>query len=67
MHMIFDAANDDGLAFKIGQNAAEVTVQFVTQWFVAKEGPPVFGGEDRVHKNVGEGLRHGGMMWDSVI
>ena len=49
MHMIFNAPNDDGLAFEIGQNAAEVTVQYVAQEFVAEERPPVFGGKDRVH------------------
>ena len=60
--MIFHAAHDDGLAFEIGQDAAEVTIQFVAQRFVAEEGPAVFGGEDRVHENFGEGLRHDKMM-----
>lgn len=60
--MIFHAANDDGLAFEISQDAAEVTVQFIPQWFVAEEWPPVFGRKDRVHQNFGEGLRHGEIM-----
>ena len=60
--MVFHATHDDGLAFEIGQYATEVTVQFVAQWFVAEEGSPVFGGEDRMEENFGEGLRHDGMM-----
>jgi hypothetical protein len=35
MHMVFHAANDDGLAFEMSQDAAEVTLQFVAQGFVA--------------------------------
>ena len=54
MHMVLHAADNDGLAFQIRQDAAEVTVQFVTQWVVAKEWPAVFGGEDRVHQNLCE-------------
>jgi hypothetical protein len=51
----------------MGQDAVEVTVQFVAQRFVAEERPPVFGGEDRVHQNFGEGLRHDGIMRDAAI
>lgn len=60
--MIFHATHDDGLAFEIRQDAAEVFVQFITQRFVAEERPPVFDGKDRVHQNFGEGLRHAGIM-----
>lgn len=67
MHMIFHTANDDGLAFEIGQDAAEVTMQFVTQRFVAEERPPNFGGKDRVHQDFGEGLRHNGMMPNAAV
>ena len=65
-HVVFHAAHDDGLAFEIGQDAAEIFVQFVPQRFVAEERPPVFGGKDRVHQNFGEGLRHVGMMRNSA-
>ena len=65
--MIFHAADNDGLAFEVGQDAAEVAVQFITQRFVAEEWPPVFGGEDRVYKNFGERLRHVGMMRDAAV
>lgn len=63
--MVFHAAHDDGLAFEIGEDAAEIFVQFVAQRFVAEERPPVFGGKDRMHQNFGEGLRHAGMMRDN--
>jgi hypothetical protein len=59
---IFHAADDDGLAFEIGEDAAEIFVQFVAQRFVAEEWPSVLGGKDRVHENFGEGLRHSEMM-----
>ena len=62
MNMILHATDDDRLAIEVGQNATEVAVQFVTQRFVAEERPPVFGGQDRVHENFCEGLRHIGMM-----
>ena len=62
MHVILHAADNDGLAFKTGQDTAEAAVQFVAQRFVAQKRSPVFGGEDRVHENFGEGLRHDGMM-----
>ena len=65
MHMVFHTTHDDGLAFEIGQDAAEVAVQFVAQRFVAQERSPVFGGEDRVHENFGERLRHDEMMWET--
>ncbi len=65
--MIFHTTNNDGLAFEIGQDAAEVAVQFIAQRFVAQKGPPVFGGEDRVHENFGEGLRHDGIMRDAAV
>jgi hypothetical protein len=65
--MILYAAHDDGLAFEIGQDAAEIFVQFVAQWFVAEEWPAVFGGKDRMHENFGERLRHGEMMPDAAV
>ncbi len=67
MDVVFHASNDDGLAFEIRQDAAEVAVQFVAQRFVAEERLPVFGGKDRVHENFGEGLRHVEMMPDMAV
>lgn len=65
--MVFHAADDDWLAFEIGEDAADVSVQFVAQRFVPEKRPPVFGGKDRVHENFGEGLRHDEMMRDATI
>ena len=67
MNVVFHATDNDGLAFEIGQNAPEITVQFIAQWFVAEERPPVFGGKDRVHQDLGERLRHGKMMPDAAV
>lgn len=65
--MIFHATDNDGLAFEFREDAPEVTVQFIAQRFVAQKGPPVFGGEDRVHENFGERLRHVEMMRDAAV
>jgi hypothetical protein len=43
MNMVFHAADDDGLAVEIGQDAAEIAVQFFAQWFVAQKWATVFG------------------------
>ena len=37
--MIFRAADDEGLAIVMGENAAEVTVQFLAERFVAQKWP----------------------------
>jgi len=42
-HMVFHATEDDGLAIEIGQDAAEVAVQFFAEQFVAKKRATVFG------------------------
>jgi len=60
--MVFHATDDEGLAIEIGQDAAEVTVQFFAQKFVAEKWAAVFGGKNRMHENLGERLRHGVMM-----
>ena len=65
--MIFHSAQDDGLALEMGQDAAEVSVQFVAQRFVAEKRSAVFGREDRVHEYFGKGLRHVGMMPDAAV
>ena len=43
MDVIFDAAHDDRLAIQVGQNSAEVTVQFITESFVPEKRPAFFG------------------------
>ncbi len=65
--MILNATNDDGLTFEVCEDAAEVAVQFIAQRFVAEKWPPIFGGEDRMHQNFGERLRHGEMMPDVAV
>jgi hypothetical protein len=42
----------------VRQNAAEVTVQLFPQRFIAKKRTPVFGGENGVNQDFGEGLGH---------
>ena len=62
MNMVFDASHDDGLAIEVGQNPAEMAVQFLAQRTVAQKGAAIFGGENGVNQNLGEGLRHGTRM-----
>lgn len=62
MDVIFDAADDDRWTIEPGQDAAEVTVEFVAEGFVTEEGAAVFGGEDGVDEDFGEGLGHGRRM-----
>ena len=50
MNMVFDAANNNGLAIEVGQDSAEISVQFFAQWFVAQKWAAVFGGKDRVNQ-----------------
>jgi hypothetical protein len=57
--MIFDAADDDGLAVEAREDAAEVCVQFIAYAAVAKVGATVFGREDGVKQDFCEGLGHG--------
>ena len=42
MNMIFHPADNNGLAFEIGEDAAKVTMQLFAQRFVAQERPSVF-------------------------
>ena len=60
--MVLGAAHDDGLAIEIAEDAAKITVQFFAEGFVAQERLAVFGREDRMHQNLCERLRNGGMM-----
>ena len=65
--MILYSADDDRLAFELGQNAAEVTMQFIPKRSVTEERSPIFRREDRVHQDFGERLRHDGIMPDERI
>ena len=58
MHMVLDAAYDDGLAVEVGKNAAEVALEFVAERGVAQERAAVFGGKDGMNEDLGQGLRH---------
>jgi len=49
----------------IRQDAAQITVQFFAERFVAKKRAPVFGRENSVNQNLGERLRHGVRMRES--
>ena len=62
MNVVFNAANDERLAIVLGQNAAEVAVQFFAQGFVAEKRTAILGRENGVNQNLGEGLGHDGMM-----
>ena len=62
MNVVFDAADDDGLAGKVGQNAAKVAMQLFADGVVAQKGSAIFRGEHGVNQNLCEGLRHDGMM-----
>jgi len=46
----------------IRQDAAQIAVQFFAQRFVAKKWATIFGRENGVNQNLGEGLRHGVML-----
>jgi hypothetical protein len=63
MNMVFHTADDDRLAILVRQDAAEVTVQFIAQWFVTEQWAAVFGLEDGVNQNLGERLGHETMMF----
>ena len=65
--MILYSTDDDRLAFELGQDAAEVTVQFIPERFVTTERSPSFRREDRVHQDFGERLRDDGIMPDEPI
>jgi hypothetical protein len=41
MNVIFHTADDQGLAIVIGENAAEVTMQFFSQRFIAEKWPAI--------------------------
>ena len=60
--MVFNTADNDGLTFELGQNAAEVAMQLLAQCAVAQEWAAVFGGEHGVNQDFRKGLRHGGRM-----
>ena len=49
--MIFDAPGDDWLAIEIGQDAAQIMMQFIAEHRVAQKWPTFFGGKNRVDQN----------------
>ena len=51
MNVILDTSDDDGLAIEVGKNAAQITVQFLAQRFVAQEWPAFLGREDSMDEN----------------
>jgi hypothetical protein len=58
VNMVLDTAHNDWLAIEVGQNPAEVTMQFFTKNFVAQERSAFFRREHRMHQNFCERLRH---------
>jgi len=60
MHMVCDAADDDGRAIEFIGDIAEEGVGFVLERAVEQPGFAVLGGEDGVQIDGGERLRHGG-------
>ena len=63
MHMVFHAAHEEGRAIELFGDAAEIRVQSVARGFVAQERPSVFGGENQMNVNGGQGLWH---VWRMV-
>ena len=57
--MILHAADDEGLAIEMREDAAEVAVEFLAERFVAEERAAIFGREDHVQEDLCERLRHG--------
>jgi len=51
MRVVFHTANNNGLAIKLVQNAANVAVQFFAKTFVAQKRTAVFRGKNRVNQN----------------
>jgi hypothetical protein len=58
MHVILHAAYDHRRTVESVQDAADVSVHFLTEGAVAQERPALFGREDNVQEDFGEGLRH---------
>jgi len=65
--MIFYATDDERLAIVIGQDAAEVMVQFFAQRLIAEIWAAVFGRESGVKQNLCERLWHGTKMRKSDL
>ena len=58
MHVVLDAAHNDGLAIEVAEDAPQVAVQFLAQGPLAQERSALFGGKDRVNDYLGQRLRH---------
>ena len=54
MNVILHAADDQRLVILIGQDAAEVTVQFLAERFVMKKEATILSRENRMNQNLGE-------------
>jgi len=57
--MFLHAADDEGLAIEIREDAAEGAVEFLAERFVAEERAAILGREDRVQEDRCVRLRHG--------
>jgi hypothetical protein len=58
MHVVLDAAHNDGLAVEVAEDAAQVAVQLLAQGSVAQGWSALFGGKDGVNDDLGQRLRH---------
>ncbi len=56
MNMVFDSADDEGLAFEVAQDSAEVAVEFFAQGLVAEERVAILGGKDEMNENLWQGI-----------
>jgi hypothetical protein len=59
VNVILHPADDQRLAIVFGEDAAELTMQFLPQRFIAQIGAPILGRENRVDEDLCQGLRHG--------
>ena len=62
MNVVFNPANDDWLAIQVGQDAAQVSMQFFPQRMVSQKRTAIFGGKYGVNQNLRKGLWHGCRM-----
>ena len=56
MHMILNAANNDGLATQAIDDPSEVTVHFSAQLTLPQKRPALFGRADNADENFGQRL-----------
>ena len=58
MDVVFHPSNKDGRAIELFGDAAEIRVERIAHGFVPQERSAVFGGEDQMNVNGGQGLWH---------